>query len=157
MSQPEKKPSSTSPEDDSKKPADKKTSTKKTPDKETSSPSRTNKTYESSKVAVGTPSETTGKRLYLAAFFGACAIISWQEIRTFQRLPLPSRFVGAGMAFGLLALAEPIITPPLAGTLAWGLLFGLAYRDINKEKILADVPNGVVPIPLVLSTPKKGN
>jgi len=111
-------------------------------------PSDLKKVHQSSQAIVGTPSEMSGKRLFLMAFFTSCALISWQEVKTFKRLPLPSRFVGAGVAFGLLAISEPIISPQLAGSLAWGLVMGLAYQQNSHAKIEAKIPNGVVPIPL---------
>lgn len=99
--------------------------------------------------------ELSGKRMFIAAFIGSVAIITWQEISRFNRLPLPSRFIDAGLAFGLLAIAEPIISPELAGVLAWGLLMGLAYQQTSKADIIATPPNGIVPIPLTLQPKQK--
>lgn len=86
-----------------------------------------------------------GGKTFMVAFIGSVAVISWQEIKDFHRVPIPSRFVGAGVAFGILAMSEPVIGK-LSSTLAWGLLLGLLYEQNQHKTIKAVPPPGVQPI-----------
>lgn len=95
-------------------------------------------------------SDATGHNMYMVAYAGSLAIITYQELKDFNRLPLPSRYIGASLAFGILAILEPVITPKLSGTLAWGLLVGLAYMQSQHQTVNAIPPGGVTPIPLNL-------
>lgn len=90
---------------------------------------------------------SSGDKTFVIAFVGSVAIISWQEIHDFQRVPIPSRFIGAGVAFGILAVAEPVIGK-LASTLAWGLLLALLYEQNQHKATKQAPPPGVQPIPV---------
>lgn len=100
-----------------------------------------------------------GRTLFYTAFFASVAVISWQEIKVFKRMPLPSRFISAGVAYSLLAIAEPIISEDLSGWLAWGLFMGLVYAQHGATSDMApaipsvantNVPKGVQAIELTL-------
>lgn len=76
----------------------------------------------------------------LGSFVGAVAIITWRDFSNPNvQWPLPApppyRYVGAGVAFGLLALVADTLDARIASTIAFGLLIGLAMQTaINKPK-----------------------
>jgi hypothetical protein len=74
--------------------------------------------------------EDTGRKLLVTSFVFAIIIAAWSEIKEFKRPPQPKRFVGAGVAYGLLGLIAPIISIELAGLFGVGLLLTLLYQHV---------------------------
>jgi hypothetical protein len=85
-----------------------------------------------------------GQRAIFGAFLGCVAIITYREIKTpmegvpLPGLPTPSRFVGAGVAFGMLGLVSEFLSEKIAAVLAIGLFIGLAFQtaqnSVNTKK-----------------------
>lgn len=85
-----------------------------------------------------------GQRAIFASFLGCVAIITYREIKTpmegvpLPGMPTPSRFVGAGVAFGLLGLVAEFLSDKIAAVLAIGLFIGLAFQtaqtNVNTKK-----------------------
>lgn len=74
----------------------------------------------------------------LAAFVGSAAIITWRDFKgPDPEWPLPApppyRYVGAGVAFGLLAIFAETVNPKIAAVLAVGLLVGLGFQTAQKK------------------------
>lgn len=68
----------------------------------------------------------SGHRALFGGFVASAAIVTWVEVRPTEkhgcgRMPIPRRYVGLGITYGLLALAAPFISDPLAGTIGVGL------------------------------------
>lgn len=69
----------------------------------------------------------------LTAFVGSCAVITWRDFKNPDpawpiALPPPYRYIGAGVAFGLLALVGDMLNDKIAAVLAGGLFMGLAFQ-----------------------------
>ena len=67
------------------------------------------------------------------AFIGALAVITWREINNPPAsaplpLPMPSRYVGAAIVFGILEFMSDIWNPKISDVLAIGLFLGLAIN-----------------------------
>jgi hypothetical protein len=78
------------------------------------------------------------ERAILASFLGACAIISWRDFTNPDpNWPLPApppyRYVGAAVAFGLLAIFADTVSPKIGATLAVGLLVGLGFQTAQER------------------------
>lgn len=69
-----------------------------------------------------------GRSLLIGAFIIAIIMVCWDEITVKKVPPRPARFVGAGVAFGLLGLAAPVISYRLAGLFAVGFALTLMYK-----------------------------
>jgi hypothetical protein len=78
-----------------------------------------------------------GLRILQALFFVNLAVISWQEIKSPQSpigWPRPSRFVGLGIAFSLLAVFSEIVSAELAAVIGAGLTIGLAINVVQNPE-----------------------
>lgn len=76
------------------------------------------------------------KAAILGCFVGSCAIITWRDLGNDQwplPAPPPFRYVGAGVAFGLLALVADTIDDRIAATIAFGLLIGLGFQTAQQQ------------------------
>lgn len=82
-------------------------------------------------------------RLILAEFITATAIVTWDEVVTNGRVPLPSRYLGAGLAFGILGLVAPVISDKLAATLGAGIILALLFQVVPGAN--ADTTAGSTP------------
>lgn len=71
---------------------------------------------------------STGKGLLVTSFIATIGVITWREIKTNKRVPLPSRYVGASVAFAMLGIAEPIISPELASILGAAIVMAVTVR-----------------------------
>lgn len=71
-------------------------------------------------------------RVLVAEYLIAVSVAVVQEIRDGRMWPRPSRFVGAGIAFGVLGLAAPFISDKLAAAFGAGLVLALAYNSVNN-------------------------
>lgn len=85
----------------------------------------------------------TGKRLLVTSFLIAVIMVTWSEIRDYKRVPTPQRYVGAGVAYGLLGVTAPFITFELAGLFGVGLLLTLLYQHYKTPPGAAE--GGVAP------------
>lgn len=63
----------------------------------------------------------------------ALAMVAWREIHYKKRVPVPFRFVGVGVSYGLLSLLE-LVMPQLALVIGTGLLIPLAIRKEDETK-----------------------
>jgi hypothetical protein len=78
-----------------------------------------------------------GQNIVLGSFIGAVCIITWRDFKNPDPawplpVPPPYRYVGAGVAFGLLAIVADTLNDKIAGTIAFGLLIGLAYQTASN-------------------------
>jgi len=76
-----------------------------------------------------------GLRILATLFFLNLAIISWQEIKSPQSpigWPRPSRFVGLGLVFSLLAVLAETVSAELAAAVAGGLTLGLIIHTVQN-------------------------
>lgn len=78
-----------------------------------------------------------GQRGIFAAYIGSCALITYREFKNPTKgaplpVPPPSRYVGAGIAFGMCGLLADFIDPRVGGVLAVGLFVGLAFQTAQK-------------------------
>lgn len=74
----------------------------------------------------------------LGSFVGSCAIITWREFKNPDPswpipIPPPYRYIGAGVAFGLLALVADTLSDRIASVIAVGLLIGLAFQTAQSK------------------------
>src|SRR5690348_8503638 len=69
-----------------------------------------------------------GKALLLGCYIFAVALVTWNEIHDNHRVPLPSRYLSAGLVFGTLGLVGPFITYPLAAVIGLGVVVALYYQ-----------------------------
>lgn len=74
----------------------------------------------------------------VGSFFCACAVITWRDIKTPDKAwplpaPPPYRYVGAGVAYGLLGLVGAFFSDRLAAVLAIGLLVGLTFQTAQSQ------------------------
>lgn len=79
-----------------------------------------------------------GKAVILGSFVGSIAIISWREFKNPDSswpipIPPPYRYIGAGVAYGLLALVADTLNDQIAGIIAVGLFIGLAFQTAQKS------------------------
>ena len=76
------------------------------------------------------------KAAILGCFVGSVAIITYRDIGNGDQWPLPApppfRYVGAGVAFVLLALLADTINDRIAAALAFGLLIGLGFQTAQN-------------------------
>lgn len=79
-------------------------------------------------------SEDAGRKILLATFFAAVATLTWSEMRNYQRWPMPSRYVGAGLTWGILGLLAPVVSYRLASVFGVGLYLTLLYQYFNAGK-----------------------
>lgn len=70
-------------------------------------------------------SENTAKQVLFYTFIFAIGIITWTEMKKYHQVPRPSRYVGASLTWGLLALGAPILTYPFVSVFSLGLLLML--------------------------------
>lgn len=78
-----------------------------------------------------------GANVVLTAYLGSCAIITYREFKNPTKgaplpVPPPSKYVGAGIAFGMCGLLSEFIDPRVGGVLAVGLFVGLAFQTAQK-------------------------
>lgn len=73
-------------------------------------------------------------RLIVAEFGVTVAIVTYVEIVKNGRVPLPSRYIGAGVAFGILGLLSPLISDRLAATLGLGIVLAVLYQGLPQEQ-----------------------
>lgn len=78
-------------------------------------------------------------RLIVAEFGVTVAVVTYVEIVKNGRVPLPSRYIGAGVAFGILGLLSPLISDRLAATLGLGIVLTVLYQGLPQEKPLNPV------------------
>jgi hypothetical protein len=78
-------------------------------------------------------------RIIYALFLLDIIIISWEEIKLAESpigWPRPSRYVGVGVAFSMLALFADFVSAELAAVIGAGLTVGLVmnhYLNPNQE------------------------
>lgn len=60
-------------------------------------------------------------------------LVTYDEIVKNSRMPLPSRYLAASMAFAGLGLASALISDALAAALGGGLLLALLYKETTPE------------------------
>lgn len=89
--------------------------------------------------------DTNGARLLVACYVIAVSINIWQDIKAGNKPPRPQPIAGTGLAFALLALASPMISEKLAGTLAIGLLLGLVYLHLGTTANASPAITGGTP------------
>lgn len=75
-------------------------------------------------------SEQGAKSLLLTCFLLAIAIVSWDEIKHGGMFPRPRRFIGAGLVFGILGFAAPVISVQVASVLGAGMVLALLYKGV---------------------------
>jgi hypothetical protein len=93
----------------------------------------------------------TGRRLLVTSFLLAVIMATWSEVHDYKRAPVPSRYVGAGVAYGLLGVLAPFISFELAGLFGVGLLLALVYQHYQTPPGAAE---GNAPTPGGEGTPK---
>ena len=87
------------------------------------------------------------KAVILGSFVGSVAIITWRDFTNPDPswpfpVPPPYRYIGAGVAFGLLGLVADTLNDRIAAVIAFGLLIGLAFRYYNGGvAVEGSVPN----------------
>lgn len=74
-----------------------------------------------------------GKGAIMAAFLGSCAVITWRDFKNPDSkwplpVPPPYRYIGAGVAFGLLSLVGDFFDERIATVIAIGLFIGLSFQ-----------------------------
>lgn len=74
-----------------------------------------------------------GRRLFWVAFILACAMLAWRDIHDCHALPWPPRFIGAGIAFGMLDILAAF-QEELAGVIAVGFVIGIAMNKGFKAE-----------------------
>ena len=85
------------------------------------------------------------QQLMLAEFGVAVAVVTWDEIVTNGRVPLPSRYLGAGIAFGLLGVLAPVISDKLAATLGAGIILALLFQVLPGSDKAGTTPEHNTP------------
>lgn len=63
----------------------------------------------------------------LAAYMVAMGLVCWSDIKAHQA-PQPRRIVMGSLVYGLLGVAAPVISDPVAAALGWGVLAAMAMR-----------------------------
>lgn len=93
--------------------------------------------------------DNTGRQILVASFFGTIAVVVWQEIH-FGHAPRPQRFVSAGLLYGILGVAAPILSYPLASLFGVGIFLTMLYAYYDQSSVVAsalgqnpDTPPGV--------------
>lgn len=99
-------------------------------------------------------SDQQGRALLLGAFIVGLTLIVWDEITVKKVPPRPARFVGVGIAFGLLGLATPVITYKLAGLFGAGFALTLLYQHYAKA---GEIPGNTDAEKSGNATPEPGN
>lgn len=84
--------------------------------------------------------EETGRRLLTFTFLAAVVMITYLEIHDKQEMPKPARYVGAGVVYGILGIAAPIISYPLAGMFGVGVFLALLYQHYKTPSAGAEKP-----------------
>lgn len=77
--------------------------------------------------------ERSGRQLLVMSYVVSIAILTWSEIRQYQRWPIPSRYTGANLVYVLLGLATPLIGWELAGVMGSGMLLALMYKVVLSK------------------------
>lgn len=73
-----------------------------------------------------------GKQLLNLMFLASCATIAWFEVKNQKELPTPSRFVGAGLTYGILALVTPLFGAGFTALMGAGFYLVLLYKFFNN-------------------------
>ena len=70
----------------------------------------------------------SGTQILATEFVLAVSVVTYDEIVKNGRIPLPSRYLGAGLAFGVLSIASPFISDKLAATLGAGVVLAVLFN-----------------------------
>lgn len=79
--------------------------------------------------------EERGRMLLMSTFVLVVIIVTWSEIRDNKTFPRPQRYVGAGVVWGGLGFAAPIITWPLAGMIGAATMLAMLYTIIKPSAV----------------------
>lgn len=83
----------------------------------------------------------TGRGILAASFVVCVVIVGWKQIKANPgKLPAPQAFVYAGIVFGLLGLAEPLLSPELTSLFGAGVALALSIRAANPSSVAANSP-----------------
>lgn len=76
-------------------------------------------------------SDETGRKLLLSTFAIVVCVLTWSELKTYKRVPQPSRYVGAGLGWGILGFVTPVMGATFTGVFSCGLLLMLLYQTMK--------------------------
>lgn len=82
-----------------------------------------------------------GRGILIAEYGIAIGMVFWSQYKTNQLLPPPSRMIKASLAYGLLGVAAPFISPQVAGALGAGLLMALIYNTVGTGTVPVGTDN----------------
>jgi len=89
-------------------------------------------------------SEDRGREILLITFMFAIGMVTWTEIHVNKTAPRPSRFVGAGMVWGILGLIAPLISYQVVAMFGIGMDLALLYNYYQGVNSTPS-PEGVAP------------
>src|SRR5215469_6273337 len=78
-----------------------------------------------------------------AEFLVIIAVITGDEVIRKGRVPLPSRYFFAGVAFAILGIASPLISTKLANVLGLGIVLAVLYQLLPANETPATDKPGV--------------
>lgn len=81
----------------------------------------------------------SGRAILLTSFFVALAIVTYQEIHDGGQMPRPKRYFSAGLVYGLLGVAAPFISYPIAGALGVGMVLALVWQHYYHPSASGDL------------------
>lgn len=80
-----------------------------------------------------------GRQILVTTFVLAVCIITYSEIHDQKRMPLPSRYVSAGMVWGILGLLAAFFSPQIAAMFGVGMDLALIYQHYAGSKAASDI------------------
>ena len=74
----------------------------------------------------------------VATFIAAIGILAWDEVNIEKRVPMPSKFVYAGIVWGVLGIVAELGAPEIAFIFAVGILLSMGYVYFQSPRRTVD-------------------
>ena len=80
----------------------------------------------------------------LITFIIAIGILTWDEIKNQQRVPVPTKYVHAAVVWGILGIIADFGAPEVASVFGLGLVLAMAYGYYNSQHTTTETNVGTM-------------